>query len=257
MTRNTLLITIAIVALILVGAYLYFGTFGTAPEAEVSASGEPEPRPEPETTPEPAPPPPLELPALGESDELVRRLTGELSTRPELAKWLVSDALIQRFVKAVSNVALGESPSAHLKDLAPAGPFEVTQHDGKTFIAASSYRRYDLFAAVVSSIDTAGAVRLYRDLYPLFEEAYGELGNPDHFEDAVRKAIDRLLAVPVPEGEVEVNRRTRSYEFADPRLEELGEAEKHLLRMGAHNAREVQAKLRAIKSALALTQSAE
>lgn len=256
MTRNTLLITVAVVVLILGGAYLYYRFFLQGPEPTPVDEKPPPAVPE-KTEVEPEAPPPLELPALGQSDELVRRLTGELSAHPELGRWLASDGLIQLFVKTVDNVAHGESPAPHLKALAPAGPFEVTKHDGKTFIAPSSFRRYDLVATVVASIDTAGAVRLYRDLYPLFEEAYGELGNPDHFEDAGRRAIDRLLAVPVPEGEIEVRDRIKFYRFADPRLEELGEAEKHLLRMGAHNAREVQAKLRAIKSALALTHSEE
>lgn len=261
MTRNALLITAAIVVLILGSAYLYNRFFPVIPEEEAPELDRSTPRTsEPgtdRTEAEPAPPPPLELPALGESDELVRRLVGELSSHPGLVKWLASEELIQLFVKAVDNVAHGESPGPHLKALAPEESFQVTKHGGKTFVAASSFRRYDLVAAVVASIDTPGAVRLYRDLYPLFEEAYGELGNPDRFEDSLRRAIDRTLAVPVPEGEVEVRSRITSYRFADPRLEELEEAEKHLLRMGAHNAREVQAKLRAIKSALALTHSEE
>jgi len=259
MTRNALLITVTIVVLLLGSFYLYNRFFPSMPEAETPELDRSAPDAfEPGTTgAQPAAPPPLELPALGESDEIVRRLVGELSSHPELGKWLASDELIQLFVKAVDNVAHGESPTPHLKALAPSGPFEVTKRGGKTVVAAESFRRYDLVAAVVASIDTAGAVRLYRDLYPLFEEAYGELGNPDHFEDALRRAIDRLLEVPVPEGEIQVRDRIRSYRFADPELEGLDEAEKHLLRMGAHNAREVQAKLRAIKSALALTHSEE
>ncbi len=264
MTRNALLITVAIVVLILGSAYLYNRFFPVIPDAELPEleraapmTSEPEEAVD-EAETAPPPPPPLELPALDESDELVRRLVDELSSHPELVRWLLkSEELVHLFVKAVDNVAHGESPRPHLMALAPERPFQVTKHDGKTFVATSSIRRYDLAAAVVASLDTAGSVRLYRDLYPLFEEAYAELGNPDRFEDSLRRAIDRLLAVPVPEGEVELRRRVTAYRFADPRLEELGAVEKHLLRMGAHNAREVQAKLRAIKTALALTHSAE
>jgi hypothetical protein len=259
MTRNVLLIALAIVVLILGSGYLFNRFFPVFPEdvgAELErAAKAPERVSLEDAATEPPPPAPLELPVLAQSDELVRRLVGELSSHPELAAWLVHEDLAKLLVKTVDNIAHGESPRPHLAFLAPEGGFGVTRHDGGIFASKTSYRRYDLVTAVVASLDTAGSVRLYRDLYPLFEEAYGELGNPGRFEESLLAAIDRLLEVPIGEGEIKLKRRVTDYRFADSELEKLGQVEKHLLRMGAHNAREVQAKLRALKTALALTRS--
>jgi hypothetical protein len=43
---------------------------------------------------------------------------------------------------------------------------------------------------------------------------------------------------------------TKRFEFADPQLESLSDAQKQLLRMGPANAKRVRAKLREIETAL-------
>lgn len=250
---SPLLIALAIVAVLAGSVYLYWKIFRGVPE--LPSPDMPSVSPQPESEP-PPPPPPLELPDLEASDAFVRSLVEGLSAHPRLAAWLVNDHLVERFVTVVDNVARGESPRRQVPFLAPEEGFAVAPADGGPVIADRSFRRYDLLTAVVTSLDTDGAVRLYRDLGPLFDEAYDELGNPDSFEDALGKAIDRLLAVKVPAGEIELRERVNAYGFADPGLESLSPAAKHLLRMGPSNAREVQAKLRELKSALALTRPA-
>jgi len=250
---SPLLIALAIVVILAGSVYLYWTIFRAVPELP-----EPEmPSVGPPREAEPPPPPPqLELPSLDASDAFVRPLVEGLSSNPRLAAWLVNDHLVERFVTVVDNVARGESPRLQVPFLVPEQGFAVAEEDGGTVIAEESFRRYDLLTAVVTSLDTDGAVRLYRDLAPLFEEAYGELGNPDTFEDALVKAIDGLLAVEVPEGEIALRQRVNAYAFANPKLESLSPAAKHLLRLGPYNAREVQAKLLAFKTALALTRPA-
>ncbi|HEX9734608.1 MAG TPA: DUF3014 domain-containing protein [Thermoanaerobaculia bacterium] len=246
---SPLLIALAIVAVLAGSVYLYWTIFRGVPELP-----EPEmPTVSPPREVPPPPPPQLELPDLAASDAFVRSLVEGLSSHPRLAAWLVNDHLVERFVAVVDNVARGESPRVHVPFLAPEAGFAVEQEDGHPVIAEESFRRYDLLAAAVASLDTDGAVRLYRDLAPLFEEAYAELGNPGSFELALVAAIDRLLAVEVPEGEVELSERIDAYAFADARLERLSPAAKHLLRLGPYNAHEVQTKLRTFKTALALT----
>jgi hypothetical protein len=51
---------------------------------------------------------------------------------------------------------------------------------------------------------------------------------------------------------VEVVDKGGVYPFADPKLESLGEVEKHLLRMGPRNAGVVQGKARELLAALGL-----
>jgi len=236
------------------GVFLYLKIFRGVPELADRLM------PSPATPPgDPAVPPPppasMILPDLDEGDEFVRALVEGLSSHPQLAAWLVDKGLVRSFVVAVDNVARGQNPRTHVRFLEPEGRFAVDEVGARAVISDESLRRYDLFTAVVTSLDTTGTVRLYRDLAPLFEDAYAELGNPDTFENALGAAIDRLIAVEVPAGQIEVVERIDSWAFADPALERLGPVEKQLIRLGPDNAREVQAKLLTFKTALALTKA--
>jgi len=191
--------------------------------------------------------------SLATADPVLRKLAAELSSRPELAQWLLNEDLIRRFVAAVDNIGRGKDPRVHLEFLKPVGAFRVRHVGEKTFIDPLSYRRYDTIADVVASLDTEGLTRLYRDIKPLLEEADREISPPgESFDAHLRAAIDELLAVPVPEGDVEVKAKVVTWLYADPALEGLSPAQRHLLRMGGENIRKIQAKLREIKAALEL-----
>jgi hypothetical protein len=184
---------------------------------------------------------------LDKSDELVRRLAGGLSSRPELARWLLSEQLIRNFVAAVENIAAGHSPRAQIPFFTPNGPFAVTEEDGETFADPRSFRRYDLFADVFTSLDTEGTITLYRQLTPAISEAYKELGHADgRFHPTLERAIAELLRVPVVEERIWLDPQLITYKMVDPGLEGLSAAQKHLLRMGPDNVRSIQAKLREI-----------
>lgn len=199
-----------------------------------------------------------DLPELEASDELVRRLAAGLSSHPRLAEWLATDSLIHRFVGAVVRVAAGRSPREPLGFMEPEGEFRVRQRDGPAVIDSASFRRYDPMAATVASLDTRGTAELYRRLQPLFQEAYREMGFRDGSFDAVfARALEILLAVPVPERPIEVEPvGGTAWEYRNPELEGLNPAQKHLLRMGPDNVRRVQAKLRDLAQALDLPEPA-
>ena len=203
---------------------------------------------EPETPPEER-----GLPPLAESDTLVRELATGLSSHPGLSVWLSTDGLITKFVAAVDNIAGGESPRPNLLFLAPVAKFSVVRRSGRLYADPKSYERYDLVADVVGSVDPQRAVEVYRQLQPLCEEAYRGLGKPQGpFDDVLRKALRNLLAAPVVDGDVELRPKVITYAFADPALEGLSGAQKHLLRMGPKNVRAVQAQLRAVATALGM-----
>lgn len=192
-----------------------------------------------------------EVPELDMSDAFVRRLAAGVSSHPEFASWLVTDDLARRFVITVVEIAHGRSPTEHLRFMAPAERFEPATADGRMVIDPESYRRYDLLTEAFTSLDTEGAAEAYRRLEPLFERAYRELGLPERsFDETLRLAIDRMLEVEVPESELEVVPDGAVYGFADPEMQELTEAEKHLIRMGPENARRVQEKLRELSRVL-------
>lgn len=190
---------------------------------------------------------------LSGSDEIVRELAAGLSSNPKLAGWLVNEDLIRRFTASVDNIASGISPLAHLGFLRPKAGFEVNKKSGDVLVIdPSSYRRYDLPAQVFASLDTEGSVALYRELKPLIDEAYAEIGPPNrNFDGQLEAAFAQLLAVPVLKGPTRVNQLVVTYSWADDELEGLTAAQRHLLRMGPDNVRLIQAKIRELRAALA------
>jgi hypothetical protein len=195
----------------------------------------------------------ITVPPLDESDPLVRELVKQISSHPSVAAWLTSDRLIRNFTVAVANVAEGPTPAVHLRVLRPVGTFKVIDRGGRLTIDPRAYDRYEPIAAAATSIDPAGAARLYATLKPRIEEASRELGSSAPFDRTLEQAIVTLLKTPVVPDPIAVRQEGGTgYAFADPALEALTPAQKHLLRTGSTNVRAIQASLRAIALALGI-----
>ena len=195
--------------------------------------------------------PALDLPALDASDAFVREFVTGLSEHPQLASWLVTDDLAYRFVRSTVALAHGQSPREHVDFMTPEGDFAVQERDGGLAVDPAGYSRYNLLAEIFSSLSTENGARLYRQLYPLFEEAFAELGVPNvTFDDLTSQAVDNLIAAQVPASPPAVAPSTAMYAYTDSRLEARSPAEKHLMRMGPQNAARVQAKLRELRDAI-------
>lgn len=195
----------------------------------------------------------ISVPPLGQTDPLVRTLVRGLTTHPAALAWLTTDDLIRHFTMIVANVVDGTTPARHLRVLRPEGSFQVTERGGETIIDPRSYERYDAIAAAIASVDAEGAARTYATLKPRIEEAYGELGvAPVPFDQALERGIVALLEVPVVDRPVRVQPKGIGYRYADPRLEQLTAAQKHLLRTGPRNVRVVQSALRRLALALGI-----
>jgi hypothetical protein len=193
------------------------------------------------------------VPPLAETDPWLRQVIAQLSGHPALAEWLATDDLVRRFVVLVDNVAAGQSPSQHVPFVRSQEAFAVRRSGDGTYISPSSFERYATLAAVVDSLHVEGTADLYRRLEPRFEEAYRELGYPDSsFEEALERAIDRVLAAPTLDGPVALEEGATSYQYADPRLEALDGATKDLLRLGPDHLATIQRKVRALSGAAGL-----
>ena len=183
----------------------------------------------------------------------MRRLVRGLSERPALASWLATDGLVRRFVVVTDNLAVGLLPRKQLpQSMVPEGAFAVAEApDGTVTVSPEASARYDRFAAVVGSIDAEGAVETYERLKPLVDEAAEELGyGHGTFDRRLVEAIQVLLRAPVPAAPPELVEGVMSYRYADPRLQELPDAQKQMVRLGPENERLVQAKLREILRAM-------
>jgi hypothetical protein len=184
-------------------------------------------------------------------DGLFRAAVGRLSTHPELASYLVNDRLLRRFVRAVDAIAGGYSPSDEVEFLRPSRPFIVRENEGRLVIASGTYRRYDVVTDVFTSLDSGGAIELYRQVRPRLEAIYREVGwANDDFDTRLREAVNHLLEVTTSSGQVEVEQRAIVYAYAEDRFENLTGAQKHFLRMGPRNVGAIQSKLRELRDGI-------
>jgi len=196
----------------------------------------------------------IDLPALDDSDALVRQRIGILSSNPLVAAWLGTGNLIRNFVVVLENISHGMNPSRHLIVLRPTGPFRVMTRGSQVVIDPRSYDRFSRIEEAAVSIDARTAGRLYQSFRPLLQTAYDELGNQEPIDRAVERAIIALLQVPAIDGDIRVEQTGEGigYEYADEKLEALTGAQKQLLRMGAKNIRIIQSQLRTFGMAIGI-----
>jgi hypothetical protein len=259
-----LLVGLAILAIAGVGGWFWLQrAAGSAPEISAAAGTEATLHAAPGPTAAPRPEADLEdpravarLPVLGQSDSLARewaaRLTG--ANTNTWAAWFSAPDLLRRLVALVSMMAEGDSPGLLLGALRPAGQWEVLElEDGMLVTDPSTFARYDTLAAAIDSVDVAQAALAWSALRPLLARAWKEIAPPgSRFEDAVGRSLRHLITAPIHDGPLELTQRGAQYAFADPKLEALPAAQKHVLRMGPDNGRLVQQKARKLASALGL-----
>lgn len=242
------LIIVAVVATV----YLVFFRSGKPVEPETAEVLPAAEQSAEEAAPEEAP----ELPevldvGLDESDNVIRDLVSGLSTRPELARWLLTDDLIRKFVAAVANIANSESPRSHMEFLKITEKFSAIEKDGVLYMDPAGFARYDPVAAVFASLPARESVEIYRRMTPVIQEAYSKLGYPGmDFDTTLKQAIEELLVVPVVNEDVALEEKLQSYGLADARLEGLSPSQKHLFRMGPRNVGRIKAKLREFQGLL-------
>ena len=275
---NPVFIAAVILAL---GGGGYFWWRSTHPEAEPApAPAAPAPPPVNPVAPTPVPVPPAaeapiqhpvepaeprgkSLPPLDESDAHVRdQLVGLMGKR---APFFVSfDGFARRFVTTVDNLAKEQASPQMWPVIPTSGQFDAEVTTAGTVITAGNATRYTPFVRFAEMIDTRKAVAIYRRLYPLFQQAYEDLGVPGgkYFNDRVVAVIDNLLATPELTGPIKVKlvdtkgspgaqRANRLFQFEDPKHEARSAGQKILLRMGRDNAAKLKAKLRQARALLA------
>lgn len=192
-----------------------------------------------------AAPPAEPLPALDESDKLLGAALAALVGDKPFASLFVPERLIRRIVATVDNLPREEAP-VKMWPVRPVGSWLDTVGEGDSLvIGPKNAARYGAYVRVVKALDAQKAAAAYRRFYPLFQEAYRDLGYPKgYFNDRLIAAIDNLLATPEPKEPLRLVQEKVRYQFADPDLEHRSAGQKILLRMGVDNARVVKAKLR-------------
>ncbi len=220
--------------------------FESTPEPEpVEIEADTDPEPMPETTPAPDPEP------LDVSDEAVKASLAEISgtSQEDVNRILMNEAVLQRFVVAVTNVANDELATNYRLVSPPEQSFRVYNQAGKKWIDAASYKRYTPYVDMLESFDNEALLNLYETYQSDIQQKYSEIGDPDRdFNSVIVDAIDQLLDTPEVPMPVEVYTDSVAYKYADERLENLSSPQKQLLRTGPDNMRRIKAKLRELKA---------
>lgn len=188
------------------------------------------------------------LPSLAESDETAVNTLAGLVGPERVGDWFSTDDLVRRFVVSVDNLPR-EKLALRLRPLKPvAPPFLAAGAEDAPEIGASSFARYEPYVRAAEAVDLDRVAAAYRRLYPLFQQAYEELGNPTaYFNDRLVAVIDHLLEAPEIPAPIPLVRPNVLYEFADPALEARSTGQKTLVRMGPDNAARIKAVLRQLR----------
>jgi hypothetical protein len=225
------------------------------PEAEPETEPEPQPEPAEPDAPaaEPAPPAEPEEPplTLDNSDPLVRDTLAPYAAEGLPSRLLGHSNLLERSVAAMDAVRRGVVPTKVFNLPKPNGAFRVQQVGGRTVIDPSSYRRYDGIVDAIVATPVEPLAEAFQSFRSLLETAYGALGYaPDKVDNALVAALDRIIALPVPAGEVEVMQVEAVYAYVDEDLEGMKALDKQLLRTGPDNLQRLQDHARALRRAL-------
>ena len=191
------------------------------------------------------------LPALNQSDQVVKdSMEGILGAKP-VEQFLVQENIVRHIVVTIDNLPR-KKVAVDLRPVKPTPGETVTSNQGDTTtLGASNYARYAPFVHLVETTDPKTLASVYFHLYPLFQQAYEDLGYPGRFfNDRLVEVIDHLLAAPEPQGPIELVQPKVFYQFADPKLEDLSAGQKLLIRMGPANERNLKEKLRGFRAEL-------
>ena len=173
---------------------------------------------------------------------------------PRFEAMFVPEEFVRKLVATVDGLAREDVAVRMNPAKPPRGSFVTAGEGDAIVLGAANFARYKPWIELVDSLDADATAELYRRLYPQFQKAYEDLGNPDsYFNDRVIAVIDHLLSAPAAPATIALAQPSVYYVFADPALEAESAGRKLLLRMGPGNAARVQAKLKEIRERIART----
>ncbi|MGH8455125.1 MAG: DUF3014 domain-containing protein [Nevskiales bacterium] len=192
------------------------------------------------------------LPALEQSDAPLHTRLVEIVGNAPIETYLIPDQIIQRAVAAVDSLDRAPPPLRRWPVTPLGGLPLVDAVDDRLFLTRANAARYEPAISVIATLDARRVAALYLRWYPLFQQAYQELGYPTrYFNDRLIDVIDHLLAAPEIEGPIPLVRPKILYRYADPALEKRSWGQKTLVRMGPANAAIVKQKLREFREVIA------
>jgi hypothetical protein len=191
------------------------------------------------------------LPPLADSDAAMSDALGQLVGLAAVKDYLLPDGIIRRLVVTIDNLPRQKVAVAKRPTGAVAGSFAANGDELHATLDAQNFARYQPMVTVIGKLDAQQLAAVYIRFYPLFQQAYQDLGYPNgYFNDRLVQVIDNLLETPQPTGPIALVRPNVMYLFADPALESRPAGQKLLIRMGPDNAAVIKAKLGELRAAV-------
>jgi hypothetical protein len=231
----------------------------------ISEKGKPAAAPVPAATSTPLPPPaepavkypvaaapaPEPLPTLNESDVPVFMALANLIGKQPADQFIIPQDLVRHIVVTIDNLP-NTKVAERLRPMKPVtGRFAAAGSEESPTLDPANYDRYKPLVQLIQSIDDEKLMTIYARYYPLFQDAYENLGHPpQYFNDRLVEVIDHLLAAPDVKDPIALAQPNVQFEFADAALESRSAGQKVLMRMGGANASVVKEKLRTLRTRL-------
>ena len=179
----------------------------------------------------------ISLPPIAESDEYLRIELSDLIA-DELFSLVTKSNLVEKIVATIDNL-----PSAYLAERMRPINIEsekfIVEAQGTLdgfILSERNYERYNSLTGTLEVIDKNVLAEIYLRFYPLFQEAYQDLGYPEvYFNDRLIDVIDHLLDTPEVNDPIILHTPNNLYEYVHPEIESLSSGQKLLIRMGKRN----------------------
>jgi hypothetical protein len=250
-----LLLALIVVAAVVGGGYYLWQRQHSAPQAPMAPTATAPPSNNPPAVQHPIEEAGAEskdgaLPALNDSDSAVKGALANVFPK-SWEQFFLLDGIVRRIVATVDALPRKSVPQRVLPLKPVPGRFVTAGQAEGLLVARENSARYLPSLRLAEATDTRQLVAVYVRYYPLFQQAYAELGYPNgYFNDRLVATIDDLLSAPDAPDAIPLKQPKVLYEYADPELEALSAGQKMMLRMGAENEARAKAKLRDIRRAL-------
>ena len=193
------------------------------------------------------------LPPLGESDAAMQKALAGLIGSKWLAEFFYADRVIRRIVATIDELPRKKVAMSVMPVKPVPGAFVTSGTADSVVIGAKNSARYATYVKIMQALDASKLVEFYVGFYPLFQQAYEELGYPKgYFNDRLIETIDNVLDAPDLKEPARLVQPKVLYKFADPDLEARSAGQKIIMRMGSENAAKVKDKLREIRHEVVL-----
>jgi hypothetical protein len=195
----------------------------------------------------------IPLPDIDSSDDSFREELGRLYGPLKSVEIFIFNDFARHVVVSTDNLTAKKLPQRFSFTKKPEKVFSVNKSgdESKFKIDENNYKRYAKFIEFANTVSIGDMLFVYLRYYPLFQQAYEELGYPEaNFNNRLIEVINHLLQTPVIYGEISLIQPKVFYQFADPTLENLSAGQKLLIRSGPENTLQIKSCLKKLQFAL-------